>query len=427
MLQLPVKRLTTVLFFFSAIAAAQAQNATKENAPYSRYGIGEIKEGGSMNLRGIGNAHAAYANTHTVNTENPASYSFLKLTTYEAGLEASLRSIQAGNGQDKYKSGTLALSYLNIGIPIGKNFGMALGLKPQSRVYYHIADSSVIPGIGNTVRDYIGEGGLNYVYGGLAGKYKGFSLGFNLGYSFGTINNTNRLTNLDTTAVLNSEFLRQTNIGGLYWKGGAQYETRLNNTLGLRLGATAQIEQSLNATRNDYRMQFYYGGNGGRVNDSAFASGNISGKIVLPLSYSGGAQLFGDNWNANLSFNATQWGNFRNFEQPDSLASQTWSIQAGGEYTPDPLNLTKYLQRVTYRLGFSYGTDYVQLRGQEMNYFTVAAGISFPFRRSTDRIHTVFEYGQRGTLKNALLKESFYRFGVGISLNDRWFIKRKYD
>lgn len=425
MLQLPVKRLTTVLFFFSAIATVHAQNATKENAPYSRYGIGEIKDGSGMNLRGIGGASAAYANPHIVNTENPASYSFLKLTTYEAGVEASMRSIQSGT--EKYKTGTLALSYLTIGIPMGKNFGMALGLKPQSRVYYHIADSANIPGLGNSVRDYIGDGGLNYVYGGLAGKYKGFSLGFNLGYSFGSINNTSRLTSLDTFAVLNTEFLRQTSIGGLQYKLGAQYETNLNKRMGLRLGATAQLEQSLNATRNDYRMQFYYGSNGARVNDSVFSSGDIDGKIVLPLSYSGGAQLYGVNWNINASFDATKWSDFCNFEQPDSLADQTWALHVGGEYTPDPLNITKYFQRVTYRLGFSYGKDYVQLRGEEMNYFTVAAGISFPFRRSTDRIHTVFEYGQRGTLNNGLLKESFYRLGVGISLNDRWFIKRKYD
>lgn len=425
MLPLPVKRLTTVLFFFSALGTAQAQNTTNENTPYSRYGIGEIKDGSNMNLRGMGGASAAYANPYMVNTENPASYSFLKLTTYEAGVEASMRTINAGG--DKYKTGTIALSYLNIGIPIGKNFGMALGLKPQSRVYYHIADSSSLPGIGSTVRDYMGDGGLNYVYGGLAGKVKGFSLGFNLGYSFGSLNNSSTLTNLDTTAALNSEFSRRIAIGGLYWKGGAQYETRLNKKLGLRLGATVQLEQSLNATRNDYRMQFYYGGTGVRINDSVFKSGDVSGKLVLPLSYAGGAQLYGANWNVNASFTATQWGRFRNFEQTDSLADQTWGLHAGGEYTPDPLNITKYFQRVTYRLGFSYGKDYVQLRETEMNYFTVAAGISFPFRRSNDRIHTLFEYGQRGTLSNNLIKESFFRFGLGISLNDKWFVKRKYD
>jgi len=424
MLHLSAKRLATVLFFFAA-TGAHAQNATKENAPYSRYGIGEIKEGGNMLLRGLGGASAAYASSTAVNTENPASYAFLQFTTYEAGVEASYRSIRTNN--DKYSTGTLALSYLTIGIPVGKNFGLALGLKPQSRVYYHIADTALAPGIGNTVHEYIGEGGLNYAFAGLAGKYKGLSFGLNFGYSFGSINATSRLSNIDTTAALNSEFQRQNSIGGLLWKGGAQYEAKLNEKLNLRLGATVQLEQQLNATRNDYRMLFRYGADGSRINDSSFASGNVSGKVVLPLSYTAGAQLDGIRWNVNASFTATQWGNYRSFDMPDSLASQTWTVRAGAEFTPDPLDLRHYFQRVTYRIGFNYGTDYVQLRGEEMNYYSVAAGISFPFRRTADRIHTVFEYGQRGTLNNGLIKESFFRFGLGISLNDRWFIKRKYD
>ena len=37
------------------------------------------------------------------------------------------------------------------------------------------------------------------------------------------------------------------------------------------------------------------------------------------------------------------------------------------------------------------------------------------------------EVGKRGTEANSLLKETFVRFGLGLTLNDRWFIKTKYD
>jgi len=35
--------------------------------------------------------------------------------------------------------------------------------------------------------------------------------------------------------------------------------------------------------------------------------------------------------------------------------------------------------------------------------------------------------GQRGTLNNGLLRETYYRVYMGITLSDLWFIKRKYD
>ena len=37
------------------------------------------------------------------------------------------------------------------------------------------------------------------------------------------------------------------------------------------------------------------------------------------------------------------------------------------------------------------------------------------------------EIGSRGTTDNNLIKENFIRFGIGLTLNDRWFIKTKYE
>jgi hypothetical protein len=41
-------------------------------------------------------------------------------------------------------------------------------------------------------------------------------------------------------------------------------------------------------------------------------------------------------------------------------------------------------------------------------------------------INVAFEYGRRGNDKN-ILRESLFRFSVGFSLSDFWFVKRKYD
>jgi hypothetical protein len=61
-----------------------------------------------------------------------------------------------------------------------------------------------------------------------------------------------------------------------------------------------------------------------------------------------------------------------------------------------------------------------------MNYgFT--AGASLPIRRSTSHVHLGIDVGSLGTKTNNLIKETYVRFSVGFSFNDRWFVKRKYD
>jgi hypothetical protein len=38
-----------------------------------------------------------------------------------------------------------------------------------------------------------------------------------------------------------------------------------------------------------------------------------------------------------------------------------------------------------------------------------------------------FKYGVRGTLDNELIRENYFQIVLGATINDRWFIKRRYD
>ena len=145
--------------------------------------------------------------------------------------------------------------------------------------------------------------------------------------------------------------------------------------------------------------------------------------MTLPMSFSGGVRLSGtDKWSVMLDYTASQWSQFRNYGLSDSV-TDAYKASLGAEYTPNPSALRNYVQRITYRIGFTYGKDHVSLRNTDMNYLSGTIGASFPFKRSTDRLHTAFEIGRRGTQSNGLLQETFVGFTLGISLNDRWFIK----
>src|SRR5687767_793153 len=129
----------SVIFLMAAVAAfaqepAPVSRSNRENSPYSRYGMGEERNGFNTLLKGMGTVSSAYANPYAINSDNPASYSYIKLTTYEAGGEGSMRTITGGN--EKYKTGMATLSYFTFGIPAGKYLGLSFGLRPETREYY---------------------------------------------------------------------------------------------------------------------------------------------------------------------------------------------------------------------------------------------------------------------------------------------------
>ena len=53
-------------------------------------------------------------------------------------------------------------------------------------------------------------------------------------------------------------------------------------------------------------------------------------------------------------------------------------------------------------------------------------GSYLPPRRLTNA-DLVAELGQRGTISNSLVRERFVNLNLGFTLNDKWFIKPKFD
>jgi hypothetical protein len=402
-----------------------AQNSNKENSPYSRFGLGEQRNGLNVVLRGMGSISSAYSNGYNVNTDNPASYAGLKLVTYEAAGEGDTRTIITGN--QSYGTGAATLSYFDIGIPIGNHAGIALGLKPNTRVYYAMQDTVLLDGVGPTNKIYSGDGSTNYAFIGGAYEFKGLSIGANIGYLFGTIRNSTVLQKqYDTVNAYNSDFSKFTRVGGIYYKLGLQYSNAVTEKVTMRLGGTVTLSQDLNGTLDNYGV-IWRSASGSAIYDTAINATSVKGKVKLPLMYSFGIQFLStDKWLLGADFSASQWSQFRNFGLTDSV-DNSYRFGVGGEFTPNNTAFSNYLQRVTYRLGFYYGKDYVTLRSTDINYYAATVGASLPFRRSPDRIHLALELGRRGTEANGLIKENFLKFSIGLSLNDKWFIKRRYD
>ncbi len=439
--KLPVKYLTIALFILTGNAVhaqtSSYSNASslRENNPYSKYGIGELWNGNSTSMKAMGSITSAYQDPFLINSDNPASYSSLVLTTFEGGAVGSTRNIVAGTGE-RYSTGTSSLGYLSIGIPIRQKGGLSIGIKPVSRSYFALADTIVSPA-GLVSRSYAGDGGLSYAYLGGAYRYKGLSVGFNFGYMFGNYRNFTTVVGRDTLAIndiYEAQFPRYMSIGGLYWKGGAIYERPMKDSQYVfRVGGTLTLGQNLHETISDYRVSIKNIGDT-LINDTSYTNADVRGTLRLPMSYSIGVNFAKtDKWLFGIDYTGTNWSEFnanKDTAMNFGLASSTYKVAVGGQFTPNSADLLNYFSRVSYRFGLYYGTDYVRLQNTSLPCYGLTFGGSFPYKRNTraaSRFHASFDIGRLGTNTNNLLKQTYVRVGLGLSFNEKWFIPRKYE
>lgn len=425
----PIKQLLFTCVALAASSSIFAQNIYRpfENSPYSRYALGDEMNAINPAIKAMGSITAAFSDPYIINTDNPASYAHIKHFTYEAGGEGRLRTVTSGN--DKFQTGTANISYLNIAVPMGKYGGMLIGFRPQYKMSYALYDTLQTL-LGSSSHSYTGDGNAQYFFIGGAGTYKGFSLGANLGYIFGHYNQSSWLRSSSTTSnVNNSEFQRNSSIGGMYLKLGAQYEKIVYKDYTLRLGAQLNTKQNINTERNEYWISHPFYSTDTSGSDTAYRTGGSKEKITLPTEMSFGLQIAkSDKWMLGVNYKSTNWSQFSFAGLQDSIGSKSYKFSVGGEYTPNSLSIYNYWKRVTYRAGFYLGQDFVSIAGQQANYYAATFGLSLPFRRSTDRIHTAIELGNMSSTSTSKIQTNFVRFTFGVSFNDKsFFVKRKYE
>ncbi len=130
-----------------------------------------------------------------------------------------------------------------------------------------------------------------------------------------------------------------------------------------------------------------------------------------------------------IDYNTTQWSNYRFFGESEPV-QDSWTMHVGGQILPSGKNRERYWNNVLYRGGFSIGEDYINA-DNKLPKWSVSLGVSLPmvkpqYTNQFSVINVLLEYGQRGNKEN-LIRENFFRIGVGLSLTDIWFLKRKYD
>ncbi|HQE34053.1 MAG TPA: hypothetical protein PLQ70_05240, partial [Flavobacterium alvei] len=104
---------------------------------------------------------------------------------------------------------------------------------------------------------------------------------------------------------------------------------------------------------------------------------------------------------------------------------QRYSV--GGYFTPNANPFMSYAKRITYRGGFVFEKTGLIVNSTSINDVGMTLGLGFPITGSLSNLNLGLEFGKKGTTSNNLVQENYFIFNIGFSLNDKWFVKSKYN
>jgi len=76
----------------------------------------------------------------------------------------------------------------------------------------------------------------------------------------------------------------------------------------------------------------------------------------------------------------------------------------------------------------------LRINGNNVAEFGVSLGVGLPFtiptyyrKPVTSMMNIALSYGQRGSINPNLLSEQIFRLSISFSLNDRWFVRTRFE
>jgi hypothetical protein len=394
-----------------------AQQGT--SSPYSFYGIGDVRFRGNIENRSMGEVSVIPDSIH-LNLHNPAMMADIKLTTFGVGGTFSPVYLKTANQKEKAQKTTL--DYLSVVLPANK-LAFGFGLMPYSSVGYNIVNT-----VNSRTNTFSGTGGVNKVYSSVSYKlFKQVSIGAEFQYNFGEIE-----TRSTSSASLESA-TRETNISnvsGVNFNFGLSHQAKISKKISIFSGITYKPEATLTLenTRNIAVVQISGLGVENVIEQEDVTVANSKLKTPSKLTFGTGLGEL-KKWAFGVQYSMQSSSDFGNRYQTSRNVKfeEANKFSVGGYYIPKYTSFTNYLSRITYRAGFRYENTGLVINNISILDRATTFGLGLPINGTFSNINIGFEFGKRGTTNAGLILENYYNFNIGLSFNDRWFIKRKYD
>ena len=413
-----------LIIFLAGSPFIFAQSNT--SSPYSIGGLGEIAFKGNAINRHMGGLDIVSDSLHA-NINNPASLGDLKLVTYSLGLNYKSTKLSSNASNESVTSASI--DYLVVAIPT-KKFTFGFGILPATSVGYRL--QSVIDGenINNVVNRNEGYGGLNQTFISIGFKvFEFLNFGVSANYNFGKI--TNESSRQEQNIDFGTFFTKTSSLVGFNYRFATQLKIPLTSKVRLDAMAYYVPKNSLTATNESvYFTRSVTTQDLGDFENLDLAARNLKEtSISLGDQYSFGLGITKEKkWFVGGQYSQRNSADYvNNFISLDNITYANGSrLSFGGFYLPDYSSITSYWKRIVYRAGMRFEDTGVLFNNQPLKETGISFGVSLPMAGYSNA-NIGIEFGKRGSQDNGLIQESYWNLIVGLSLNDIWFIKRKFN
>ncbi len=414
----------------ATVNGAWAQGGT--NSPYSQFGIGALSDQSQSMSRGMNGVGYGLRQGNIVNTLNPASYSGVDSLTMLFDMGVSGQFTHYEEGKLRRNASLASFEYVVGSFRAWKNVGVSFGLLPYSSVGYEYATSSRDQNLGQLTESFTGSGGLHEVFLGFGWRLmKPLSIGVNAGYLWGSID---RSVLPDADATANS--LRKnysTSVSNYKLDVGAQWVQPIGRFDRLTLGAVVGLGHNL---KNDAEMTIV--STNQLSNSSDTTALKLTDAFELPMSFGvGAAYQHAGKLTLAADFTLDKWGDVKfptftgnEYKLQSGLLKDRMKMSVGLDWLPNPSQMGgRFLEHVHYRLGAGYATPYYYINGKEgPKELSVSAGFGIPIVNMHNNRSVLNISGQwvRSSATD-FVTENYFRINIGVTFNERWFMKWKVD
>ena len=406
------KALIAILCLLMAIPYSWGQNGA--NSPFTRYGFGQLSDqslGGNKAMGGIG---IGLRSNLQINVSNPASYTAVDSLSFLFEVGFTMQNANFSDGKTKLNAKNSSFDHLAMQFRLFRGMGMTLGFLPYSNVGYNFSSTEELPLLSDwddpvtVTRAYSGNGGLHQAFIGVGYEVlPKLSIGTNISYLFGNFRHKVS-ANFSDANIYPLARTYYAEISDVKFDFGAQYSLPLNKKSLLTLGATYSLGRDLNAINSYVSQQ--------KLNGSVVISDSVThvrNRLIV------GADVL-----------LQKFGETRFFGNQGELADRL-KCSVGAQYYPDPTS-NNFFKQIKYRAGVYYSRPYVKVNGQEAaREYGVGAGLTFPISSRwgwmTQRsiISVSGEWVKIDPQIKGVLTENYLRLSVGLTFNERWFVKQK--
>lgn len=424
-----------LLMTFSLVSVAQENGTYGAYSPYSIYGLGDISKEGSAYNKSMGGVGIATRNRRFINFMNPAAVTARDSSSFMADFGLQQKNTLYRQGALKSGNNTFNIHNLVLSFPIYRSSAFMVGITPFSDIGYDITlknNDDVIGETGNITYNTYGEGSIYQLFFGAGATFwKRLSVGAQGIYYFGTLDKIYNVDFSNTSySSLNSGYTLLTR--AFTGKFGLQYQQPMGGDMSMVLGATYRLGTNLAGNTTYYENKVTSSivdtlvFNEVRNRDTKL---RIADEIGVGISIRKGEQ-----WSAEFNYLRSDWRN-SGMDDYDGYSVQgastfsatvSQSFRAGFEIVPNRNDIRYYLKRCAYRAGVYYEQSYYKLSGNNVNSMGLTLGVTLPVFRGYNGLSLGVDIGQRGSLKNNMVRERYAMIVVGFNIFDIWFQKQQY-